>query len=402
MRCALALLLVVIAAPMSADAHSITACLNSKAVQDRIAEVRAAEQAICQQQLAIKDQTIAARDAEIVRLKARVAELEAQVPPPPPPPPPPPATSIPGLGTWQSRMLAAGQRHCDWLKANKEGPLDPALNAVYYDADRVFQQIAAYTGTTTWQACADAARRVYRDRYAAQYNGRVPGYWLFTTGLRMHVDRTGDAVSRDMVHRIAINGAYANDTADLSFLKSYNLMREISYALRAYADDARLGAAPRTQRAAYASALYTFLDQTVTEAWRGQDWQVSPFMLGILAEALIADAEQRGGDARLLPQLTRLADYLWTTWEANGAFRYQINPACTFESFSPAGGGGAVDLNLLIAPLYAYLWKHTGEIRHRDRGDAAFASGAAGAWLDGAKQFNQSYAWSFDYVRWRQ
>jgi hypothetical protein len=30
-----------------------------------------------------------------------------------------------------------------------------------------------------------------------------------------------------------------------------------------------------------------------------------------------------------------------------------------------------------------------------------FAGGVKGAYLAGAKQYNQNYMWSFDYVRWR-
>ena len=60
----------------------------------------------------------------------------------------------------------------------------------------------------------------------------------------------------------------------------------------------------------------------------------------------------------------------------------------------------APDLNLLIAPAYAWLYRQTGDPAYRDRGDQIFAGGVKLAWL-GAKQFNQNYRWSFDYVRWR-
>jgi hypothetical protein len=61
----------------------------------------------------------------------------------------------------------------------------------------------------------------------------------------------------------------------------------------------------------------------------------------------------------------------------------------------------APDLNLLIAPLYAWLWKQTGNPSYRDRGDQLWQGGVEGAYLDGGKQFNQNYWWSFDYVAWR-
>ena len=61
----------------------------------------------------------------------------------------------------------------------------------------------------------------------------------------------------------------------------------------------------------------------------------------------------------------------------------------------------APDLNLLIAPMYAWLYRQTGETKYRDQGDALFAGGVKKAYLDGGKQFDQNYWWSFDYVRWR-
>jgi hypothetical protein len=60
------------------------------------------------------------------------------------------------------------------------------------------------------------------------------------------------------------------------------------------------------------------------------------------------------------------------------------------------------DLNLLVAPMYAFLYSMTGETKYRDQGDLLFAGGVQRAWLDGSKQFNQNYWWSFDYVVWRQ
>jgi hypothetical protein len=47
------------------------------------------------------------------------------------------------------------------------------------------------------------------------------------------------------------------------------------------------------------------------------------------------------------------------------------------------------------------MYQQTGDDTYRDRGDQVFAGGVRGAWLDGPKQFNQNYMWSFDYVKWR-
>ncbi len=91
------------------------------------------------------------------------------------------------------------------------------------------------------------------------------------------------------------------------------------------------------------------------------------------------------------------ADWLWANaWHpAERAMFYDALNGGT------GPGTGAPDLNLLIAPMYAFLYAQTGEVKYRDQGDAIFAGGVDLAWLAGAKQFNQSYMWSFDYVKWR-
>jgi hypothetical protein len=62
---------------------------------------------------------------------------------------------------------------------------------------------------------------------------------------------------------------------------------------------------------------------------------------------------------------------------------------------------GTPELNLSIAPAYAWLWQLTGAPRHLERGDAIFAGGVRRAWIGAGKAFSQSYRWSFDFVKWR-
>ena len=93
------------------------------------------------------------------------------------------------------------------------------------------------------------------------------------------------------------------------------------------------------------------------------------------------------------PALRRAADWLWANAWMAGA------EAMWYEQ--PGDSSAAPDLNLLIAPLYAFLYRQTGVTQYRDQGDALFAGGVRQAFLGGGKQFNQNYWWSFDYVKWR-
>lgn len=115
-------------------------------------------------------------------------------------------------------------------------------------------------------------------------------------------------------------------------------------------------------------------------------------MVGLTAHTLIRDWEETG-DPRLLPALRRAADWLWANaW-------IPADESMWYESLDTSHG--APDLNLLIAPIYAFLYWQTGETKYLDQGDAFFAGGVKSAYLGSGKQFDQNYWWSFDYVNWR-
>jgi hypothetical protein len=104
-------------------------------------------------------------------------------------------------------------------------------------------------------------------------------------------------------------------------------------------------------------------------------------MFGLTAEALITTYE-RTQDARIPQALKVGADWIWQNmWlPASSAFQYM--------SVEVAGVGGpdpAPDLNLLIAPVYAWLYNQTGLNKYRDAGDQIFAGGVKLAYLDNPK-----------------
>jgi hypothetical protein len=232
-------------------------------------------------------------------------------------------------------------------------------------------------------------------------NGKVPGYWNFTTGLRMDYERTGDPVSRNAVVTLSENAAYTPDITPLTWTQGIDRSREVAYAILSYVDAEAVGRSRRPRRAALVNQAYGHLDQ-----WFGPfvwvdapGWpvghvnqQMSPFMVGLTAHALIRDWEQTD-DQRLLPALTQAANWLWSNaWIPSKS-------AMWYEAAHPTNA--APDLNLLIAPMYAFLFHQTGNPKYRDEGDALFAGGIKQAFLVGAKQFNQNYWWSFDYIKWR-
>lgn len=426
------------------------------------------------------------------------------------------------IALWRSQMLQYGRKEADWLIANQDGPLDPALAATYYDAARVFYQIADDTGDPYWLGVAKVAVKIYRDRYVLPNNGGVPGYWNFAEGLAEDYRRTGDVASRNAVMLLSQNAAYANDATPLEWTAGADHSREVAYALSAQLEAESLGAARRPRTALLAEQAMGHIDQwTAPPESRDPTMLVNPFMVGLTAEALI-DYWNLYQDPRVLPKITQALDWIWAnTWDsASQAFRYTDIDTTTLPhaenptaqaTVAPNGGGtlggslavgtytvsytvvtavgetlvsppsapftvtagsipqvtlpavpaGALslsvyltrvgdsvgaslyasnvttttfnlqadakanaqappttstattglyntggtepapDLNQLIAPAYAWVYQRTGDLSYRDKADAIFAGGVKGAWLDGAKQFNQSYRWSFDYVKWR-
>jgi hypothetical protein len=323
------------------------------------------------------------------------------------------ASSVPQLALWQSNMTAYGQAVCAQL-TDPSLTADQKLGATYYDSQRVFYNIRDYTGASSWDTCAQKAQAVYRDTYVIPNNGGVPGYWDFPHGLFQSYSRTGDAASRNAVLLLSKNAAFGTSTIGrVNTMVSPALSREISYHLTAYLLARAVGESQSVVGEAYVDLGLGHIDQWfVSKTFRaasGDDvppaaigqFYVQPFMVALTAEALIQSYETRSQDVRIPAAVKIAMDWLWANaWNAsNQAFSYEVyGPAAgPYQTTSPAP-----DLNLLIAPAFAWLYKQTGDTAYRDRADAIFAGGVLQACVscDG-KHFNQQYRWSSDYVKWR-
>jgi hypothetical protein len=237
---------------------------------------------------------------------------------------------------------------------------------------------------------------VYRDRYVVANGGGIAGWWNFPHGMELDHFRTGSAASRNAVLLVARSAPFNADSLAPGVTVPQEYSREVAYALNTYQAAERLGGGHRLRR-----------DLMVTQALGHIDsWFVSrtctymrPFMVGLTLAALI-DEYRETGDQRIPPAVRIACDGMWNLcWlPAEESFAY------TDRNFTPGDTQRmpAPDLNLLIAPAYAWIYLQTGNTVHRDRADAIFVGGIKGAWMDGPKQYNQSYRWSFDYVKWRK
>ncbi len=304
---------------------------------------------------------------------------------------------IPLLDRWEKQMVTYGAKHSEGDIIEKRGTWEG--NVWYYDGQRAYYQIADYTGDVKWIEAAEKVERVYRDGYVVKNNGRTTGYRIFPHGLIEDFKRTGDELSKKAALLLSTRAAYTTRGGGVST----RLSRETAYCLNAYMVAEDLGA-PR--HPCFDSALdyalghmdQWFVSKNFLED--NPEGSMPPFMVGLTSEALIQYYEKTK-DPRI-PHVVRTAmDWLWeNAWVEDDESFYYRNK----QPYQPATEPlkGAADLNLLIAPAFAWLYHLTGDPTYRERGDEIFAGGVKGAWLDGGKQFTQSYRWSFDYVKWRQ
>jgi hypothetical protein len=132
-------------------------------------------------------------------------------------------------------------------------------------------------------------------------------------------------------------------------------------------------------------------DPTPDGSWPTIVAALKDFCNWLYTDARVRDA---GGAPKMF-----VGERMWD--KAFGGFRY-ADRYTRHEGETPDVVEAAPDLNLLIAPAYAWVYKQTGDTRLRDQGDEIFAQGVRDACLKcGGKHFNQQYFYGFDYLRWR-
>ena len=326
---------------------------------------------------------------------------------------------IPHKATWESNMTSYGATHCTNMDV---------LDDTYYDAHQVNYLIADYTGTGSYNTCAHSARTIYRDDYAAANSYILPGYWIFTRGLRLDWERNANATSKNAAESISQNSAYSADGSCCPAPEGYDpegvdASRETAYSIVSYMDTEAMGYTERSQKDTYIGYALGHINQwcvTFTNPIVGQIWTFKPFMIGLTMRALIQVYEEtppgsRTADMLTIPAKIKVAlDCLMSgslpgamagqgAWlSADEAFFYSIEAEPSTCGATPCIELPAADLNLLVAPAFAWYYKHSGNTTYRTWGDAVFSGGVTQAYLTDPKIFNQNYTWSFDYVTWRE
>ena len=341
----------------------------------------------------------------------------------------------PEFEQWERDMITYGKK---WGEYISDASSSNRLNAVYYDGQWIYYQIADYTGDAEpWTTYARAAEKVYRDGYLKPNGYKIPGYWRFPHGLYEDNLRGSDS-TLEQIAAIRDNPSFSDPAwTDYSW-KWYHARysREIAYAIHSNLTAEKAGLPRQESRMqAYLKMAENHLDQ-----WLRGDYsnpaigdtshdRMKPFMFGLTAHALIEFYEwekENGRDpnAYVHDIPGRLAEFArWMFEEAknvNGKRMWVPDLGGSGGAWNDNGGTGygafryvdagsrselepAPDLNLLIAPAYAWLYNQTGDMAFRSMADELFSGGVALAathW--NGKIFDQNYRWSFKYVQWRK
>jgi hypothetical protein len=192
-----------------------------------------------------------------------------------PPPPPTTAPFDPALkARWEQNMLQYGMQHSGIWRSNLG--YDQKLDAQYYDAGWVYQQIGNYLNNPQLLQTAREASNFYRDAYVLPNGGNAQGYRNFTRGFLLLNDKTP-------IHVLATGAAFARDSTPEP-VENLDYIREVSYALLSHIDDEKAGAAHRAYTDRLRLANLSHLNK-LSPTVGGTNYK--PFMVGLCAHAAI-------------------------------------------------------------------------------------------------------------------
>jgi len=298
----------------------------------------------------------------------------------------------PNIADWESHMLSFGNTHGDYLVANHASSDDAVLQSTYYDATWVYYKIADYTGDTGWLDVADAANEIY-GRYITANAGGIPGFWKFPFGLGEKYTRDSNIADKTLIDLIANNG-YSASSTDLSYLRGTDRSRETAYAIDTLIVQEQMGGG------AHRSYLETLVTLAINHiyTWYNDEAEICPpFMVALTCHSLIAYEDYFPAEF-VTDIVQKAADMIWDRQAVTvtGDYTFQYANVINEEYHMDP----AFDLNLLIVPIYGYLYRENGNETNLRRGNLLFNAGVERGYLGGSKQFNQAYKLSFDYLEW--
>lgn len=345
--------------------------------------------------------------------------------------------TITRLATHNVNRLYWLQKMAEFAQANPAN--DAGLLDVFYDGQMSCYRAADYLAdSATWYPRAEYAAKPYRDYWVIGQNAGQ-GYRYFPEGLvegilrGQNVSLNTAGMNKLLTTGYAItNGTTGNPYGEY-YLQGEQGTRETAYALMTHLEARRPGTG-LTANDARIAVLYGYAMAHIDMWIAGTYTFIRPFMVALTCKALIQYYEQYSADAAIRTKLTTLWGTIYTTlWGAvDGfgalSFKYtNINTNTLSTTYTNAGGtisnpaynsGGieaTPELNLLIVPVFGWLYSVTQDAAWKIKGDLIFDEGISvynaptytvqvrGAFFGTAsnpygKEINQSFWWSDKYL----
>ena len=352
-----------------------------------------------------------------------------------------------GYDQWIADAVLTAKHHgARWAAGTYSATIDDAILKGQYEPWYGYRRIADHLGgDAELETYAEAAEDAWRP-YSVDNSGAIQGYYNYTDGFRLDWTENADTASRDALIDQAVSAAYTTGST-AAIMKSEAYSREVAYAVLGYinsevfcgqAHNARMepmvelmladvGASVNINGSTTLAAgghieqwlgtITTDANGNVTGGTHNFDEEAAedeegngyaPFMGAITGYTLIRHYEHaadiNGGmtpDPRIITKLVRLFDAIWPYYwiEDDASMKYRW-----------VSTDGAPALNNMMAVVYWWLYKQTGEPRFLERGDLLFngtvgyeslvdRSASEATYL--AKEFNELTRWTIDGLEWR-
>lgn len=381
--------------------------------------------------------------------------LTAPTAPPPPPPPPPTGTGVAQINlgpfdmkadtvalggafaTYESRFATWAERH--WLSY---GPRWEGNGGAGYDLAKCYYVWHERTGNSIYLARAHALALDYRDRHVCSgvkssfnplgWQGS-PEWWGQYLGFLLHYKHTNDAKTLSCIGHNGDLHAYevVDRRTTAKITGSWNAGRPMYQDFNAlYAalltNAPSIGAPSDTSATGKAAGGHNWqaaLDQLISDFittqntagyWRfegptGQIW-FYPYQMGLMMNCLVTYWMHVKQDPRIPGAIKKCCDWLWNVARdpVKGTFRYvQESNVPEGEMYSATGAGA--ELTAMVLNGFGFVYYFTGDATYKTRGDDMMtnimlsdgSNTPPGAYLDGYKQFQEVYSFSYMYPKFR-
>lgn len=342
-------------------------------------------------------------------------------------------TPVPGKDAWWA-VLDEWAGYLNTFQLAEPLVSDPALSNDYYDGEWAAYRLIDHFGTNATRASLRLRQYVIWDTWLNSLSPpcSTTGYRLFAHGFLRNIQENNAQKTQSLadINNLLLYASYMTSGSCASAVSvGDGEAREAAYCLTTFIEATKAGINLTAGQIARRQVHFEWCIDHHNQWFQSKTAPyVSCFYVGLNARALIMYYNEVSKDPRILPLILAAGDALWNfawkgtagSWGAANSFLYRIinTPGPdqgyydhTIDPFTQP------DLNMLICPLYGWLWLMTGESKWRTRGDAIFQGAlpvydAGGFYQSGAylgtrsspngKQYNQQLTWGPDYITWAE